>query len=85
MFLFLKPIFSFIKKAFLVVAVYFIIISLFSFFINKDKVNLQTKSDPIKKNREEIYKIINDKKLSSTKEGKLTIVLYRGMICSMIG
>ncbi|MFH0979399.1 MAG: hypothetical protein V1803_00400, partial [Candidatus Roizmanbacteria bacterium] len=47
--------------------------------------NLQTKSDPIKKNREEIYKIINDKKLSSTKEGKLTIVLYRGMICSMIG
>lgn len=85
MFLFLKPTISFIKKAFLVVAVYFIVISLFSFFINKDKAHLHSKVNPIEKNRQEIYKIINDKKLNSTKEGKLTITLYKIAMCSMIG
>lgn len=85
MFLFLKPIFSFLKKAFLVVAVYFIIISLFSHFINKDKVSFSSKVDPIKKNRTEIYKVINDKVLGKTKEGKLTIALYKMSMCSMIG
>lgn len=82
---FLKPTVSFLKKVFLVVAVYFIVISLFSFFINKDKANLQTKVDPIEKNRVEIYKIINDKKLNSSQEGKLTIALYKATMCGMIG
>lgn len=86
MFLFLKPIFSFLKKAFLVIAVYFIVISLFFHFIGKDKISLSsTQIDPIKKNRTEIYKIINDKELNKTKEGKLTIALYRRAICGMIG
>ena len=83
---FIKPVLSFLKKAFLVIAVYFIVISLFSHFIGKDKVALSSnKSDPITKNRTEIYKVINDKKLSKTNEGKLTISLYRGVMCKMIG
>jgi len=86
MFLFLKPALSFLKKAFLVISVYFIVISLFSHFINKDKVSLSSnKTDPIKQNRAEIYKVINDKELNKTKEGKLTIALYKMSMCSMIG
>ncbi|MEK7495740.1 MAG: hypothetical protein AAB603_04060, partial [Patescibacteria group bacterium] len=82
---YLKNIFSFAKKAFLVIAVYFIVISLFSHFINKDKISLAPKTDPIKQNRAEIYKVINDKELNKTKEGKLTIALYKMSMCSMIG
>ncbi len=82
---FLKPTLNFIKKAFLVIAVYFIVISLFSHFIDKDRVSLSSGSDPIKKNRAEIYKVINDEELNKTKEGKLTIALYKMSMCSMIG
>jgi len=85
MFLFFKPYLNFAKKAFLVIAVYFIVISLFSHFISKDRVSLSSKSDPIKQNRAEIYKVINDKELNKTKEGKLTIALYKMSMCSMIG
>lgn len=53
------------------------------YFINKDKPKISY--DPIQKNRQEIYKLINDKKLNSTKEGKLTITIYRAMTCGFIG
>ena len=82
---FFKPTISFLKKAFLVIIVYFIVISLFFHFIGRDKISLSSKTDPIKKNRAEIYKVINDKELNKTKEGKLTIALYKMSMCSMIG
>lgn len=85
MFSFFKPALSFLKKVFLVIAVYFVVISLFSHFINKDKISLTSKNDLIKQNRAEIYKVINDKELKKTKEGKLTIAFYRMSMCSMIG
>ncbi|MFA6017203.1 MAG: hypothetical protein WC744_03900 [Patescibacteria group bacterium] len=86
MFLFLNPAFSFLKKAFLVVAVFFIVITLFSNFIGKDKIALSsTKSDPIKQNRIEIYKVINDKELNKTQQGKLTIAVYKTSMCIMLG
>ncbi len=86
MFLFLKPALNIFKKVALVVIVYFAVISLFSYFINKDKVALTpTKVDPIKENRKEIYKVINDKELNKTQSGKLSIFVYRGMMCSMMG
>jgi hypothetical protein len=53
------------------------------YFINKDRPKITY--DPIQKNRDDIYKIINDKKLNSTKEGKLTITIYRSMTCGFIG
>jgi len=86
MFLLLKPAFNIFKKIILVVIVYFAIISLFSHFISKDKIALNTsKTDPILENRAEIYKVINDKELNKTTQGKLTIFMYKGMMCSMMG
>lgn len=82
----LKKIFSIAKKVFLVIAVFVVVITLFSHFIARDKKSLQTQSvNPIEKNRAEIYKVINDKELNKTKEGKLTIALYKMSMCSMIG
>ena len=85
MFLFLKPAFNIFKKILLVVIVYFAVISLFSHFIRKDKVDLISKTNPILENRAEIYKVINDKELNKTTQGKLTIFMYQGMMCSMMG
>ena len=79
----LKKIFNLVKKVLLVVIVFFTVISLFVYFIKKDKPQLTY--DPVKKNREEIYKVINDPKLNKTQEGKLSIAIYRIMTCGMIG
>ena len=86
MFSFLKPYLNIAKKVLLVVIVYFAVISLFSHFISKDKIALNTsKTNPILENRKEIYKVINDKELNKTTQGKLTIFMYKGMMCSMMG
>ncbi len=80
-----KSILAYLKKALLVFVVFFVVTSIFLYFINKDKVANNSFADPIKKNRNEIYKIVNDPKLNKTKEGKLTILVYKGMMCSAIG
>ena len=72
-----------IKKVFLVIAVYFVVVSLFMYFLNKDRPKISY--DPIQKNRDEIYKVINDKKLNSSKEGRITVALYRMMTCGFVG
>jgi hypothetical protein len=82
-FLGFKKILGFLKKAFLVIVVYFIIIAFFLHFLNKDKP--KATFDPVEKNRQEIYKVINDPKLKNTKEGQITIALYRAMLCGLIG
>jgi len=78
-----KKIFGFLKKTLIVIAVYFIVISLFLHFINKSKPKIDY--NPVEKNRQEIYKVINDPKLKNTQEGKIAITLYRGMFCVLIG
>ncbi len=83
MFSFLKKSFSLFKKVLLVVIVYFAVITAFVYFINKDKPKITY--DPIQRNRQEIYKIINNKTYSSTKQGKLTTGFYRLLICGMTG
>lgn len=80
---FLKKLHSVAIKIFIVVTVFFTVISLFLYFITKDKPVIT--HDPVKKNREEIYKVINDQKFNSTKEGKLTILIYRLITCQIIG
>ncbi len=79
----LKKIFHIGKKVFLVAVVYFVVTSLFFYFFNKDRVKIT--EDPIKKNRVAIYKLINDPQLNKTKEGKLTVSLYKTAICGIIG
>jgi len=86
MFKIIKTTASFVKKAIIVLSVYFLVIAVFFHFLAKDKAAVTGKKyDPVKQNRKEIYKVINDKKLNSTKEGKLTITIYRFTMCKMIG
>lgn len=79
----LKKILSIGKKIFLVILVYFVVISLFLHFIKKDKPTASI--DLIEKNRQEIYKVINDPKLNKSDEGKIIIGVYRTMLCVTIG
>jgi len=80
----LRKTFSFTKKAVIIVGTFFIIISLFLHFINKDKPQA-TQPDVMEKNRQEIYKIINDPKLNSTKEGKASIAIIQSVMCGLVG
>ena len=78
-----KNITSFLKKALIVIAVYLIVISLFSNFANKDKP--KTPNNLIESNQNEIYNVLNDKELNSTKHGQLSLGLYRTALCITIG
>ena len=80
----LRKTFSFTKKAVIVVGTFLIIISLFLHFINKDKPQT-TQPDIMEKNRQEIYKTINDPKLNSTKEGKASIAIIQSVMCGLVG
>jgi len=79
----LKKIFDVGKKIFLVILVYLVVISLFLHFIKKDKPTVSV--DLTEKNRQEIYKVINDPQLNKTQEGKMVIGVYRAMLCVTIG
>jgi len=82
----LKKIFSVVKKAFIIFIVFFAVIALFLHFIAGDKKSLQIQSvNPIEKNRAEIYKVINDKELNKTQQGKISIALFKSTMCGMIG
>lgn len=88
MFSFLKPAYGFTKKVFLVVAIFFIVISLFTYFINGDRSKLNSQNSqisPLDQNRMAINQIINDKKLNSTKEGKLIIAFDKSLFCRIVG
>ena len=85
MFAFFKHVYDIFKKVVFVGAAFFIVIGLFSFFINKDRVALTSQVDPIKQNRIEINKLVNDKKLNSTREGRMIITSYKKLYCRIIG
>lgn len=75
--------FNLLQKAILVLGVYFIVVSLFFYFTSPNKI--KTNTDPIKKSRQQIYSVINDPKLNSTKNGRLFVGLYRNSMCALIG
>jgi hypothetical protein len=79
----LKKILNIGKKIFFVIAFYFIVISLFLHFSKKDRAT--TSVDLTEKNRQEVYKLINDPQLNKTDEGKVAIGIYRTMLCVTIG
>lgn len=84
----LKKIFSVAKKALLVFIVFSTIIILFSYFIKKDKIALSpsiSHISQVEKNRAEVYKVINDKELNKTQQGKVAIALFKSTMCGMIG
>jgi len=80
----LKITFSWVKKAFLVFAVYIVVVTLFLHFINKDSIVIDNKR-VIEQNRQEIFKTINNPKLTSTKQGKISVAIFRSFMCGMIG
>lgn len=63
--------------------VYVAITSLFSYFTS-DKSHAHI-PDRMTTQQNRIYAIVKDPKLNSTKEGKMTIALYRTTMCKMIG
>lgn len=81
---YLKKYFAKGKKLLLISLTLIMVIYSFIYFLNKDKIalNLDKNSGIVRK---QIYQTINDKKLNSTKEGKLSILLYRSLNCSLIG
>jgi hypothetical protein len=79
----LKKILNIAKKILLVILVYFIVVSLFFNFIKKDRPTASV--DLAEKNRQEIYKLINDPQLNKTQEGIIVIGVYRTMLCATIG
>lgn len=80
---YIKTIFHFFKKITLVIVVLSIVLSFMLHFIQKNKPQLSV--DPIQRNRNEIYKLINDQELNKTSEGKLRIQITRIISCKLIG
>ncbi len=78
-----KKLFDIGKKIALVVIVYFVVISLLLHFISKDRPGLT--SDPIKRNRDEIYKTIQALQKNPTSENKIRLLTYRMTACGLIG
>lgn len=72
-----------LKKVILVFIVFFFILNLFTYLTQKDKPRIVF--DPVKENREKIFKVISDPKLNATKEGKVAILYYRQTMCRLIG
>lgn len=78
-----KKILGVLKKVLIVFVVFFAVINLFFYFITQNQITIS--NDPLKRNQETIYQVINDPKLNETREGKLTISLYRLFFCTLIG
>ncbi len=82
----IKQTFGLAKKILLVIIVFFAIISFFLYFIAKDRPQTTKSSQiTIQKNRESLYKVLNDPELNSTKEGKTVVAVYRIIMCGLIG
>lgn len=80
----IKNIFSKLSKIFIVAVVFFVVINLFFAFTSKDKIKINPE-ETTKNQRAEIYKILNDPQYQKTPEGKTSLALYRGMLCTFIG
>lgn len=86
MFFLWKSAYSLVKKVIIVFLVYAFIITLFTLFVSNDKKNQQTsRVDPMQAQRKEIYNLIHDQKLNQTTDGKLSIYIYKSVLCSLIG
>ncbi|HRN70304.1 MAG TPA: hypothetical protein PLS49_03895, partial [Candidatus Woesebacteria bacterium] len=72
----------FIKKIILILVVYAVVANILFYFINQNKLNLSVVKNDLPN---PTYELINDPELNSTDNGKLTIFLYKGIVCSFIG
>lgn len=72
------------RNIFLVLSVYVAVTSVFlySFSNNPGKINPEALK---KQNREEVYRIINDKELNKTREGRIVASFFKVSICATTG
>ena len=75
---------DFLKKAFLVVGVFFIIFAIFGNVINNNKPRIDDEAI-IAAQQKKLYAVLDDKKINSTKTGKVALAIYRFSYCSLIG
>lgn len=80
---FIKKLIGIGKKIVLVITVFAIVIALFSHFLRQDKIKIT--HDPVKENRSEIYKIVNDPELNKTSQGKTALATFRIISCVLVG
>jgi len=76
----------YIKIALCAVVVYLLILSIFSRVFQANKKNLYPSTPTASVNKNDaIRAFITDKKINSTKTGRLVVSLYKGATCSLIG
>ena len=75
---------DFLKKAFLVVGVFFVIFVIFRNVINNNKPRIDDEAI-IAAQQKKLYAVLDDKKINSTKTGKVALAIYRFSYCSLIG
>ena len=80
---FIRKALIFAKKALIVITVFLIVIGIYLSVINKNRPKSTT--DYIQRNRVQIYKIIKNKKLQSSKEGKILVLVYKSIMCNIVG
>jgi len=79
---------SFFKKFILVILVYGVMVSIFANTFKNNSQNINRFSNQvnvIQKNRQEIYKLINNKEYQKTKQGKTIISIYKMTTCTIMG
>lgn len=77
----------YVKIALCAIVVYLLILSVFARVFQTNKSNLYPKKIITKTstNTDSIRALITDKKINSTKGGKVVVYFYKGMVCSLIG
>lgn len=74
----------YVKIALCVFVVYLLIFSVFARVFQTNKKKLHAKKSTVNSSSQ-IRALITDKKINSTKEGRIAISLYKGLTCSLIG
>ena len=81
---FYKSTFSLFRKLIIVFIVFFTVISMFLFFIQKNRIPMN-ENNAMTQNRKEIYASIKELKKDNSNISKLTLLVYRGSLCGLIG
>lgn len=74
-----------LKKICITFTVFMVALTVLFHFFHKDKRDLPSSKNSMQFAREKIYQTINDPELQKTPEGKNGIIVYKAILCNMIG
>lgn len=80
----IKQLFGITKKVALVLAVFYIILTVFSSVLSTHKPSIN-EEEILMVQRKKLYKILNNKELTSTRIGTVSLAIYRFSYCNLIG